>query len=409
MLRFLHTSDWHLGHSLRDLDRHAEQLAFLNWLATLLEEKKQAGQALHALLISGDIFDGPNPSAQAQTLFYDFVERARHSTTLIITAGNHDSAERLAAPSPLLNRLGVFVVGAWPQDSDLSPLLCPIHGEGEFALVLAMPFLRTSDLGRYSSDEPNWFAEAHARRFASLWQAALGHPQSVDTYIGMAHCFVSGSSTNENTERRVGNQDEVPADIFPAELTYVALGHLHKAQKIGGKEHIRYSGSTIPLGFSEVDYTHQVLEVHCEKGHLLEVISHAVPRTRDFCLVPRKHATWADVELAIQQLPARTADSSSDALRPLVEVRVELPPEGMADLRTRINELFADKYAQLFRIDTISPERTSSAWQQESRDLDHLQPQDVFSQLCQEFAVSEAEALELKASFAELLREQGLA
>ena len=108
-MRLLHTSDWHLGQTLHDFDRGDEHQRFLNWLLDALEAEQ-----IDALLIAGDIFDNPNPSADAQKQFYHFLTEAKRRMPhldIVIIAGNHDSAGRLEAPASLLQVLGVTVVG----------------------------------------------------------------------------------------------------------------------------------------------------------------------------------------------------------------------------------------------------------------------------------------------------------
>lgn len=397
MLRLLHTSDWHLGQNLRDLGREEEHAHFLQWLLQFLQKEH-----FHATLIAGDIFDGPNPSARSQEMLYQFLEQARKYTTLIVIAGNHDSAERLDAPASLLRQLGIFVAGVWPANDQSEKLLFPIQGEGEQGLVLAMPFLRNSDLGNINTQEPNWYAQAHRRRWELLRNAVAKSPGCL---IGMGHCYVSGASINEDTERRIGNQDEIPADVFPQDLTYLALGHLHKSQRIGGKEHIRYSGSVLPLGFSEIEYTHQVLEVQIEGGVFQKTISHAIPRYRELLRIPTRHAPWDAVKEAIQALP----DNTSAGVRPWAEVRIQLPTGGMADLRNQVQELFASKQAMLFRIDALAGELQASALVHDGRSLDDLLPREVFQRLCQDRQLDESAQQELLQDFEELLREKGLA
>jgi exonuclease SbcD len=411
MLRILHTSDWHLGQTLRDIDREAEHSAFLKWLGDLLEERSQSAMRIHALLLSGDVFDSPNPSARAQKLFYDFVERTRKFTKLIVTAGNHDSAERLQAPAPVLGSLGVSVIGAWPaKDQDLGSFVCYIKGDDESAFVLAEPFLRVSDLGSFSSeDAESHFVDAHRNRYKQLYEFACHERTRIDAtaaLIGMGHCYVAGSSINEDTERRVGNQDELPVDIFPRELAYVALGHLHKAQIVAKQEHIRYSGSPIPLGFSEVDYHHQVLEVEIFKGVFHSATPHIVPRHRPFLQIPKTHAPWSEVETMLRALPLRLDRSLVDSTRPLLEVQVKLPDLGVIDLRERVQALLGDKWPQLFRIDAVIPEITDQQkWEQESRSLEDLSPQDVFLALCAEKGVTELARNDLLADFNSLLQD----
>lgn len=392
MLTLLHTSDWHLGQTLRDQDRDAEHHAFLDWLANLLEARWKSERPIHGLLIAGDIFDGPNPSARAQALFYRFIERVRQVTRVVITAGNHDSGERLAAPSPLFDSLGVTVVGAWPGESPecWNNMLCPIEGFGESALVLAMPFLRLSDLGSFTSEQAEThFIDAHRHRFEQLVRHARSHAalrrQDLCSLVAMGHCYVAGTSVNEDTERRIGNQDQLPADIFPPELSYVALGHLHKMQKVAGTEHIRYSGSVIPLGFSEVEYKHSVLEVTIDRGCFISAEPIEIPRSRDFLILPATHRPWEEVEPLLLALPLRGERRSDSTLRPLLEVRILLPAEGIADLRDKVQRTLSDKWPQLFRIDAQSlAQDSASAWETESRGLSDMKVLDVFQALCTE-------------------------
>ena len=148
-MRLLHTSDWHLGHTLYDTSREAEHTAFLDWLLDTLEAQK-----VDALLVAGDIFDTANPSAEAQASWYQFVARARRRCPrldIVVIGGNHDSAARLDAPDPLFAALDVRVVGGLPRAQgvvDLERLLVPLRdAQGEVgAWVAAVPYLRPADL-----------------------------------------------------------------------------------------------------------------------------------------------------------------------------------------------------------------------------------------------------------------------
>ena len=150
MLRIFHTADWHLGHHLHGVSRQLEHQRFLDWLLDELQNKQA-----DALIVAGDIFDSANPSSAAQSQLYDFLVKARTrlpNLDIVLVGGNHDSASRLDAPSPILNALGVTVVGGLSRDDqgniDWERLLVPLtNAAGEIkAWCGAMPFLRNADL-----------------------------------------------------------------------------------------------------------------------------------------------------------------------------------------------------------------------------------------------------------------------
>ncbi|MEZ4468455.1 MAG: exonuclease subunit SbcD [bacterium] len=155
-MRLIHTSDWHLGHTLREQSRSDEHEAFLAWLLDQLE-------GVDALLIAGDVFDSANPTSSAQRRFFRFIAEARRrrpALDVVVIGGNHDSAARLDAPRPLFDHAGVRMVGGLPRrpdrSLDLDRLGVPLHGpDGRVAAwVAAIPFLRPSDLPRVEAGDP---------------------------------------------------------------------------------------------------------------------------------------------------------------------------------------------------------------------------------------------------------------
>jgi len=180
-LRFIHTSDWHLGQTLHSFERHYEHQHFLDWLSdTLVAEQAQA------LLISGDIFDTANPSASAQKQFYSFLQQAKARVphlNIIIIAGNHDSPGRLEAPAPLLASMDATVIGFVPRDAqgniEISRLVVPLKtAQGETAAwCLTVPFLRPGDVPKVEPEcasNTNGKASSDSEFSSSLiptWQA----------------------------------------------------------------------------------------------------------------------------------------------------------------------------------------------------------------------------------------------
>lgn len=268
-VRFLHTSDWHLGQFFYNHSRHYEHEQFLTWLLTQIKEKQP-----HALLIAGDIFDVINPASAAQKQLYQFLadahELAPDMQTLMI-AGNHDSGYRIEQVEPLLEKYNAKTVGVIHKNTDgqldLDRLLIPIYDLSPnsedkkiIAWCLSLPFLRASEitgLNEHTTNSQNAIAYLHEQLIA----AAKKRKTDDQALILMSHAHMQGGETSDS-ERPIiiGNEEALSTTLFDDVIDYVALGHLHKPQKVG-QEHIRYSGSPIPLSFSEINYKHQVVEV----------------------------------------------------------------------------------------------------------------------------------------------------
>ena len=263
-VRFFHTSDWHLGQFFHNHDREFEHTQFLNWLLEQIKEKQP-----HALLIAGDIFDVINPASAAQKQLYQFLADAHdiapNMQTLMI-AGNHDSGYRIEQVEPLLEKYNAKAVGviAWNADKSLNidRLLQPIYNEEKniVAWCLTLPFLRSAEITGFNDQTTN-SQNAIAYLHQQLIAEAKARKQPNQALILMSHAHMQGGETSDS-ERPIiiGNEEALSTSLFDDVIDYVALGHLHKPQKVG-QAHIRYSGSPIPLSFSEIRYKHQVVEV----------------------------------------------------------------------------------------------------------------------------------------------------
>jgi DNA repair protein SbcD/Mre11 len=360
-MRLLHTSDWHLGHTLYDTSREAEHAAFLAWLLDTLQ-----AQAVEARLISGDIFDTSNPSAEAQAAWYDFVAEARRRCPrldIVVIGGNHDSAARLDAPHPLLSALGVRMVGGLVRGAegrDLERLVVPLHdAQGEVgAWVAAVPYLRPADLPPLPDEDGDRLVEGVRAVYEDVLEGARERRRPGQALVAMGHCYMVGTELSELSERRIlgGNQHALPVDLFPEDVAYAALGHLHKAQRVGGREGVRYCGSPLPLSLAEAHYAHQVLLVDLEGERLHEVRALPVPRRTEILRVPAQGQLPLDaVVQALQALP-EASDALPDWRRPYLEVCVELPRPEPA-LRRKVEEALEGKAARLVK---LTPRYTGS-------------------------------------------------
>ncbi|RKH30210.1 exonuclease subunit SbcD [Corallococcus praedator] len=353
-MRLLHTSDWHLGHTLYDVSREAEHTAFLTWLLATLESEE-----VDALLVAGDIFDTANPSAEAQAAWYHFIARARRALPkldVVVVGGNHDSAARLDAPDPLFTALGVRVVGGLPRQQgalELERLVVPVHdARGKVgAWVAAVPYLRPSDLPPVADATVDRLVEGVRSVYAEVLDGARRRRRSGQALVTMGHCYMTGSELSELSERKIlgGNQHALPVDLFPEDVAYAALGHLHKAQRVGGREGVRYSGSPLPLSLSEAHYKHQVLLVDVEDGALNQVRPLPVPRTTDMVRVPARDAlVLADVLELLAALPA-FEPGMPESMRPYLEVCVSLPRPEPA-LRHKVEQALEGRAARLVKL-----------------------------------------------------------
>lgn len=415
LVRFIHTSDWHLGQTLHNFERGFEHQAFLDWLiGTLVSEQADA------LLISGDIFDNANPSAASQKQLYRFLQQAKArlpQLNIVLIAGNHDSPGRLEAPGPLLETLDACVIGFVPRRSDgsidFTRLVVPLkNAQGNItAWCLAIPFLRPGDVPRREpvsgQDQPA--GDPYMEGIVLLYRQALQHAltlrQPGQAIIALGHCHMVGGQMSEESERRIviGGTEALSSDVFDARVAYAALGHLHLAQKVGKQDHLRYCGSPLPMSFAEVDYQHQVLRVDLAGDAVSQITSLLVPRAVDLLRVPKKAALIDEVLVALANLDVPA--SAELQQQPYLEVRVMLnaPEPG---LRARVEAALEGKPVRLAKIETSFKAKTavdgSTLAPIESLDaLEKLQPEDIFQRLYQSRYGFDAPA-ELKAAFTEL-------
>ena len=414
-MRLLHTSDWHLGQTLHNFDRTYEHQCFLDWLLDTI-----VAENVDALLIAGDIFDNANPSAASQRQLYRFLQQARARAPrldIVVIAGNHDSAGRLEAPGPLLEAHGTRVVGHVARGADgtidLERLLVPLTGNsGEIeAWCVAIPFLRPGDVPRIARPEGEDGADnafdAYLAGIAVLYQQAHAlareRAQAGQAIVAMGHCHMVGGDASPDSERRIviGGSEALPASMFAPETAYAALGHLHLAQRVGKQEHLRYSGSPLPLSFAEVGYRHQVLRIDLAGGKAVSIASLPVPRAVELLRVPAKPAPVREAlaELAALDLPA---DLPAVAW-PYLEVRVLLdgPEPG---LRAQVEAALEGKPVRLAKIEPTRRVATTAGIEPAlSLDqLAQLQPDDIFRRLWQQRFGEDAPDAQL-AAFAELL------
>lgn len=311
-MKIIATSDWHLGNIFHGNDRQPEHKHFLKWLLSQIEEQQP-----DALLIAGDVFDNGNPSAASQSLYYSFLADAseKFSTMqIVIIAGNHDSANRLEAPRPLLARHHVEVRGVvnrtWKQDGEkgdwvtkYDDLMIPVKSsEGDEVIVLAVPYLRNDVIQNtsYSKGVMTFLKELTSK-------AREKYPDK--PLVMMAHMYAQGAiiAQKDASEKIViGGAEEVSMDGWADHPDYLTCGHIHKRQHIWNTDWARYSGSVLPMSFAEVDYRHGVdlVTILSDGKHQVEFLEYepqhklVILPKEDEELTPKKLMKLIDAELA---------------------------------------------------------------------------------------------------------------
>ena len=356
MIRILHTADWHLGQTFFGYDRTEEHGVFLNWLAEEIRQKE-----IDALIIAGDVFDVSNPSAASQSMYYQFIYRVTAENPylqIVIVAGNHDSAARLEAPLPLLQAMRTEVRGVVRKleggEIDYDHLTVELKNrQGEVELLcMAVPFLRQGDYPAVQT-EGNPYAEGVRELYAQLLQRLWKRRTENQAILAIGHLQATGSEIAEKdySERTViGGLECVSPEAFSEQIAYTALGHIHKAQRVSGRENVRYAGSPIPMSFAEKHYHHGVVMVTFDGGCAVDIERLECPKLIPLVSVPNGEPVSPEAILkALKELP------ETEAVAPYLEVKVLLEePEPM--LRQEIEEALADKNYRLARI--VSTYRT---------------------------------------------------
>lgn len=253
-MKLIHLSDLHIGKRVNEVSMIDDQEYILQQILRIIDEEKG-----DAVLIAGDVYDKSVPSAEAVTLFDDFLcELAQRKVPTLIISGNHDSPERLAFGNRLMEESGIHISPVY--DGSVSTItLSDEHGDVDFWLL---PFLKPAHAKRY-------FPDADIESYTDACRVAVEH-MGIDTTIRnvlLTHQFVTGASTCESEEISVGGSDNVEASVF-ADFDYVALGHIHGPQNIGTNK-IRYCGTPLKYSFSEEHHHKSVTVVNLNaKGEL---------------------------------------------------------------------------------------------------------------------------------------------
>lgn len=366
-MRILHTSDWHLGQNFYSKSRANEHEAFLNWLLEVAQ-----AQQVDAIVVAGDIFDTGSPPSYARELYNRFVVNLQQTGChLVIVAGNHDSVATLNESRDLLAFLNTTVIastGHPPQvlkkrDGTPGAILCPV------------PFLRPRDVvqsqaGMSGAEKQQHLLQAitdyYARQYAD---ACALRSDSALPVIATGHLTTVGASKSDAVrDIYIGTLDAFPAQNFPA-ADYIALGHIHRAQVIGGCEHIRYCGSPIALSFDETGKNKSVHLVSFHDGKLSAVETLEVPVTQQLAVLK------GDLASITQQLEQWRGVAQTPPAWLDIEITTD---EYLHNMQRKIQALTEDLPVEVLLVRRSREQRQKSLLAAQRETLSELKVEEVF-------------------------------
>lgn len=386
-IRILHTSDWHLGQHFMGKTRQAEHQAFCAWLIDQARE-----QAIDAVLIAGDIFDTGAPPSYAREQYNRFIVELRASgCELVVLGGNHDSVAMLGESKTLLAQLGTRVIPGVCEQLDEQLLVLHCRDGTPGAVLCGIPFIRPRDVllsqaGQSAQDKQQSLQQAIAQHYQHLYalaeakRAELGGDLPI---IATGHLTTVGASASDSVrEIYVGSLEAFPTSAFPP-AAYIALGHIHRPQKVGGLEHIRYCGSPIPLSFDEAKQQKEVLLVEFDGGGLHQITALPVPRFQPLLSL---RGSLKELEAQIKQ-----AAQQGSAEQPVwLEVLVGTD-DYLSDLQQRIAALCEGLPVEVLRIRRERGNAVAGLLGQARETLDELSVEDVFAQRLSSESLDEGE------------------
>ncbi|WP_299156213.1 exonuclease subunit SbcD [uncultured Christiangramia sp.] len=398
-MKIIHTADWHIGKKLHKHDLSEDFDLFINWLTKFIEDKK-----VDLLLISGDIFDLANPSSEARRQYYRALIRLQKlNCKIIATGGNHDSPAMLDAPQEIMRALDLSVIGGLPQD--LGEVIIPVKNKsGETELVVAaLPYLRDADLrsGEQASNHEDRIEAIRLGIERVFTEAAALCQQKYPGIpaIAMGHLFTAGIESSESErDIQIGNLAAFRASQFGNYYEYLALGHIHKPQRVSAEKPVFYSGSPFPLSFSERADEKRILLLDTNTSYEPESIT--IPSFRKLI---KLSGNLSDLELKLNSL------EHNSSLKSLIEVDLveeQYDAQKVYALDQLVDQFQTDGFEIVKqRVQFKNQIEGSSQLYDEDQQLEDLKPKDVFAELIATHQYSKDDQNEIMAAFDEILED----
>lgn len=391
-MRIIHTSDWHLGQNFYSKSRAAEHSAFLDWLLSIAQQHE-----VDAIIVAGDIFDTGSPPSYARELYNHFVVQLQQTgCQLVVLAGNHDSVATLNESRDILAFLKTTVVA----NAGHAPFILPLRDGTPGAVFCPVPFLRprelvTSQAGHSSGEKQQQLLSAISDYYQQQYQQACDlrgdRPLPI---IASGHLTTVGASKSDAVrDIYIGTLEAFPASHFPP-VDYIALGHIHRAQLVGGNEHIRYSGSPISLSFDETGKSKSVNLVTFADGHLTDVSPLTVPVTQPLAVLKGDFAS-------ISEQLGQWRDAPSD---PVTWLDIEITSdEYLHDIQRKIQAQADDLPVEVLLVRRSRAHRERILAGERRETLSELRVEEVFERRLAQETLEETQQQRLKQLFNETL------
>lgn len=349
-LRILHTSDWHLGKSLEGFSRLPEQEKFLEDFIDIVNENN-----IDLIIIAGDIYDSGNPPAIAEKLFYSTLKKLSNGERVVLViAGNHDNPERLAAASPLAYEHGVILLGTPKSCSEVGDYgkfkivdagegYVEVDIKGERAVIIALPYpseKRLNEIFTEDLDEEER-RRSYSERVGEIFDKLSKKYREDTINIAVSHIFVDGSEES-GSERpiQLGGSFAVDSRHLPQKAQYIALGHLHRPQKVLSTANAYYAGSPLQYSKSEINHSKcayivdikaggkpEIKEVYFKNYKPIEIFKcDSIEQALDMCREHRNRDIWAYFEIKTDTVlePSKIKEMK-EILPDIVEIKPILP------------------------------------------------------------------------------------
>ncbi|MEO8456985.1 MAG: exonuclease SbcCD subunit D [Chloroflexota bacterium] len=351
-MRFLHTSDWHIGKPLRNQKRDSEHVAALEEVLAIARD-----QRVDALLIAGDVFDSAVPPPEAERIFFHFIgELVGAGIPAVIIAGNHDHPRRMNAYAPVLRHLGVRVVGEPVLAEEGGVIELPSLDGNETAVIATLPWVSE----RKVRDFESLMTEGkHLEEYADGVAAMLNHlcksfrPDAIN--IAMAHVFVAGAKVPQESGERplhTGLLYTIAPARLPTAPQYIALGHVHMPQDVG-LSNAQYCGSLLQCDFGEAGQQKRVNLVDAAPGRKAKVEAVPLKSIRQL-----RNVGSAKQGVSLDEIRALAADVSDAYLK--VFVKVDRPVPGLAE---QVRELLPNAVDIVIERPEVAATEDSASWQ----------------------------------------------